>query len=176
MLEKEFLEFGFTQEEFKRIRNYYSVQNYGDEALSSSFKNIKKLFLEFGYTEEALKTIIVKFPVVLCYTPERLKEKLDCLVDLGYEVEDIIKMTTFSPSLLAKSINTIRNKFDKISSLGYTKDETIKVTKKNVSNLFRESLKIYLLTINVLDIQAEMEGKGVSYIFLEELKNFAEML
>ena len=47
---------------------------------------------------------------------------------------------------------------------------------KNVSNLFRESLKIYLLTINVLDIQAEMEGKGVSYIFLEELKNFAEML
>ena len=47
---------------------------------------------------------------------------------------------------------------------------------KNVSNLFRESLKIYLLKINVLDIKAEMEGKGVSYIFLEELKNFAEML
>ncbi len=44
-----------------------------------------------------------------------------------------------------------------------------------LNEIFTDSLKLFLLKTNVIDIKTELEGNGVSFIFLEELKNFAEM-
>ena len=46
---------------------------------------------------------------------------------------------------------------------------------KKLNEVFTDSLKLFLLKTNVIDIKTELEGNGVSFIFLEELKNFAEM-
>ena len=46
---------------------------------------------------------------------------------------------------------------------------------KKLSEIFRDSIKLFLFKKNVINIKEELEGKGFSFIFLEELKNFAEM-
>ena len=46
---------------------------------------------------------------------------------------------------------------------------------KELCEIFMDSLKLFLLKTNIIDVKAELEGNGVSFIVLEELKNFAEM-
>ena len=46
---------------------------------------------------------------------------------------------------------------------------------KALCEIFTDSIKLFLLKTNIIDVNAELEGKGVAFIFLEELKNFAEM-
>ena len=46
---------------------------------------------------------------------------------------------------------------------------------KEKSDIFIDSIKLYLFKSNIFDIKSELEGNGVSFIFLEELKNLAEM-
>ena len=46
---------------------------------------------------------------------------------------------------------------------------------KEIKDVILDSNKLFLIKKNVLDIKSELEGNGVSFIFLEELKNLAEM-
>ena len=46
---------------------------------------------------------------------------------------------------------------------------------KEKSDIFIDSIKLFLFKSNIFDIKSELEGNGVSFIFLEELKNLAEM-
>ena len=47
-LENEFLDFGFTPEEFQTIRNGYILTNYSDDVLQAKFRETTGFLVELG--------------------------------------------------------------------------------------------------------------------------------
>ncbi len=128
MLRKEFIDFGYTKEEYQMLRYSYSLIQMLDETLIIRFKEINDYLIELGYTKEDIMKMAKSLPSLYSLNTGSLKQKYDNLIALGYTKEEIIKITTQSPFLYSYSIETIRKKMDIIMSLGYTEEEALKMT------------------------------------------------
>ena len=84
MLEKEFLEFGYTKEEYEFIRKSYSIYNYTDETLLKKFKEITQFFILLGNSKEEIIKITKMCPQIYGYSTENMKQKISDLILLGY--------------------------------------------------------------------------------------------
>ena len=130
MLEQSFLNFGYTKDEYEKIRNTFPVINLRDETLLNNFENITKFLLNNDYTKADIIKMTKTLPQLFGHSIDNIKQKIDDIVNLGYTREDVIKMTKTLPSLFNLSIENIKQKIDDIISLGYTREEVIKMSSK----------------------------------------------
>ena len=128
-LEKLFIELGYTSEEYKKIRNNYSVVRACDEVFYNNVVRNYKWFLELGYTKVEIKKIIKFLPAICCLNLENLNQKLEDLISLGYSKNDVIKMIKKFSSIFSISIENIKQKMKDIEALGYNEDEVLSMTR-----------------------------------------------
>ena len=150
MLEQSFLNFGYTKDEYEKIRNTFPVINLRDETLLNNFENITKFLLNNDYTKADIIKMTKTLPQLFGHSIDNIKQKIDDIVNLGYTREDVIKMTKTLPSLFNLSIENIKQKIDDIISLGYTREEVIKMT-KTLPALFGLSIENIKQKINFYD-------------------------
>lgn len=129
MIEKAFLEFGYTKEEFMEIRNSYAIASYTDETLLKKFIDINQFLLNNDYTKEEIKRMTISYPVIYSYSIENMQRKIENMISLGYTLKEVLKMTVTLPTIYGYSIESIRRKIEDMISLGYTKEEVLKMTK-----------------------------------------------
>lgn len=128
-LEKLFIDLGYTTEEYKKIRNNYSVVRTTDEVFYNNVIEHYKWFLDLGYTKKEIKKIIKFLPAICCLNLDNLNKKIEDLTELGYSKNDVIKMIKKFSSIFSISIETIKQKMKDIEDIGYTKDEVLSMTK-----------------------------------------------
>ena len=117
MLEKEFLDFGYTKEEYELIRNTYPINGLKEEKLLTKFKDINEFFLGLGYTKEEVIKMTKSSPSIYGFSIETLKQKIEALQNLGYSKEEVIKMTKSLPSIYDFSIENMRQKIEFYNSI-----------------------------------------------------------
>jgi Holliday junction resolvasome RuvABC DNA-binding subunit len=127
MLEKTFIDFGFTKEQFLKIRNSYAVSTYTDERLLEKFNTITDYFFALGYSKETIMKMIKSAPKVLSLSLDIMKQKEEYLASLGYDRKTILKMLKTAPYLYFQSIEKIEEKINAFIKMGYTKEETIEM-------------------------------------------------
>ena len=128
MLEQAFLDFGYTKEEFERIRNTFPVINLRDETLLNNFENITKFLLNNGYTKADIIKMAKLFPSLFGIGTQSLRKKVEFMISLGYERENVLKMTKRLPALFGYSIENIKQRIEDIKIFGFTKEEIIQMT------------------------------------------------
>lgn len=124
-LEKLFSDLGYTKEEYKKIRNNYSVVRTTDEVFYNNVIEHYKWFLDLGYTKKEIKKLIKFLPAICCLNLENLNQKVEDLISLGYSKNDVIKMIKKFSSIFSINIDTIKQKIKKIKELGYTENEVL---------------------------------------------------
>ena len=128
-LEKLFIDLGYTSEEYKKIRNNYSVVRACDEVFYNNVIEHYEWFLELGYTKKEIKKITKFLPAIFCLSIENLNQKVEDLISLGYSKNDVIKMIKKFSSIFSISIENIKQKMKDIETLGYNEDEVLSMTK-----------------------------------------------
>ena len=142
MLEKEFIDFGYTKEEYEFIRNYHQVSEIKETTLLEKFREMNKFFLEVGYTKEDIIKMCKSYPPLYCFRVENLKQKIKDFMSLGYTKEETLRMTRLEHAIYTCNINTIKQKIKDIMSLGYTRANVIRIAKSY--------LQIYTLNIETI--------------------------
>lgn len=128
MIEKAFLEFGYTKEEFMEIRNSYAIASYTDETLLKKFIDINQFLLNNDYTKEEIKRMTISYPVIYSYSIENMQRKIENMILLGYKREEVLKMTDLYPEIYGLSIENMNQKIEDMISLGHTREEVLKMT------------------------------------------------
>ena len=129
MLEKVFIDFGYTKEDYLSIRKHYSLNEYTDEKLLEKFKCITNYFLSNGYSKNVILKMTKFLPTIYCLSIENIKQKIEDMISLGYSKDDILKMTKLFPSLYGYSIETIKQRIVDMINLGYSKEDVLQMTK-----------------------------------------------
>lgn len=117
MIEKAFLEFGYTKEEFMEIRNSYAIASYTDETLLKKFIDINQFLLNNDYTKEEIKRMTISYPVIYSYSIENMQRKIENMILLGYKREEVLKMTALYPEIYGLNIENIKQKIDFYDSI-----------------------------------------------------------
>ena len=117
-LKEEFIKLGYTEDDYNKIRNNYSLINIKDETLSIHLKDIFTFFLECGYTKEEVIKMAKTSPTIYGHSIENMKQKIVDIMDLGYTKEEVIKMTKTLPTLYGLSIENIKQKIDFYNLIG----------------------------------------------------------
>ena len=128
MLEKEFLEYGFSFNEYQEIISSYTFNNVREDIILRHFKENNLFFEQYGYTRENIIKMTLSLPQIYSLSVENIKQKIDDLIQLGYTRENIIKMTKIFPSIYSRSIENIKQKINDLIQLGYTREDVIKMT------------------------------------------------
>ena len=142
MLEKEFIDFGYTKEEYEFVCNYHQVSKIKKTTLLEKFREMNKFFLEVGYTKEDIIKMCKSYPPLYCFRIENLNQKIKDIMSLGYTEEETLKMIKRYPRFFSISIENIRGRIKDIMSLGYTKANVVRIAKSY--------LQIYSLNIETI--------------------------
>ena len=129
-LKQLFIELGYTEEEYNKIRFDYVLSKLKDETIAIHVKDIFNYFISIGYTREEIIKMSKKFPIIYSLYKEGINQKMEDLCELGYTHEEVIKLTKKYPALYSYSIENIKRKIEDYYSLGYTREEVIKLSKK----------------------------------------------
>ena len=84
--------------------------------------------ISLGYTEKEMEKMYDRFPSLLTYSINTIKEKQDFFISLGYNKKQIHKMTVILPALYSLSKENIKSKIDDLIGIGYRKEEIIIIT------------------------------------------------
>ncbi|XP_036433794.1 transcription termination factor 1, mitochondrial [Colossoma macropomum] len=87
-------------------------------SLKRNFKNLWVKLRSLGCRKAEMKKLVLNYAQVLFVSPERLNEKLDCLVEGGIDVRQIVE----KPKVLDFSSVTLKQRLDDLNSLGYNFD------------------------------------------------------
>ena len=150
MLEKEFLDFGYTKEDYILIKNSHGITGYTDETLLKKIKEITKFLLKLDYSKEEVIKMTKSLPTIYGLSIENMKQKIEDMVSLGYSKEEVIKMTKSLPQIYGYSIENMKQKIEDIVSLGYSKEEVIKMT-KNLPTIYGLSIENIKQKVNFYD-------------------------
>lgn len=166
MLEKEFLDFGYSRKDYEFIKNSHPINEYTDEALLKKFKQITQLLLYIGYSDEDIIKMTITFPAIYSYSVENMKQKLDDIMSLGYNRQEVIKMTKVFPAIYALSMENMKQKINDIISLSYSKEEVVKITKllPTIYGLSIENIKQKINDIMSLGYSREEAMKMTIYL------------
>ena len=181
MLEKEFVDFGYTKEEYMLIRNSYAISKYNDETLLKKFKEIIQFFFNLGYSREEVIKITKRLPTIYGLSVESMKQKIEDIVSLGYSREEVIKMTKRLPTIYGLSIENMKQKIEDIVSLGYSREEVIKMTESHpaIYSYNIESMKQKIEDIVSLGYSREeviMMTKGLPTIYGLSIENIKQKI
>ena len=142
MLEKEFLDFGYSKEEYEKLIYSYALKNYHGETLLLKFRQISQLLISFGYTKNEVIKMTVSLPAIYSYSIENIKQKLDDMEALGYARAQVLKMTISSPQIYSYSIENIKQKIADMEALGYTRAQVLKMT-VSLPSIYSLSIEIF---------------------------------
>ena len=84
--------------------------------------------IALGFKREDVLEMIKVSPLLLTYSIENIKNKIDDIVSLGYTLEETISMLKSLPALFGYSIENIKEKIDFYNSIGL-KNLPLKKTK-----------------------------------------------
>ncbi len=129
-LKKFFLDYGFTEEQYKYIITSYGVEFANEDTLTEKIKAGFDFFSKY-YSNEDIVNIYSKAPSLTGYSVKTLEQKITDLKELGFDVDTIIKMEKYSPQLFTYSIETVKDKIQKIQDIGYKYSEVIDLIIKN---------------------------------------------
>ena len=129
MLKDELLDFGFSENEYKKIMASHRIKEYTDDNLSGKFKELKDYFSSLGYTKEEIIKIVKDTPLVISLNVDGIKDKFNHLVTVGYKDEEVCKMWKKFPTLITLSEENVDTKIDDMIEMGYTKEEILEMTR-----------------------------------------------
>ncbi len=121
---------GYTEEDYNKIINNYSLKTYKIVTLIKNIKQIYELFENYGYSKEEILKMTKTLPGIYSLSIENIKEKIEEMKKLGYSQGDIIKMTKTLPSIYGYSIDSLKEKIKNMNIRGYSMEEILKMTKK----------------------------------------------
>lgn len=122
MLEQAFIDFGYTKEEYEKIRNSDILINYSADALSNNFEQITNFFQSKGFTNYDIIKMTIKFPSLFTLTVENIKGKYDDMKSFGFSEEQLIAIIKLFPKLFSYSSQSIINKFDQLKKFRYSQN------------------------------------------------------
>ncbi|XP_020590440.1 uncharacterized protein LOC110031532 [Phalaenopsis equestris] len=104
------------------------------------------LLRSHGFTQSQIADIIIKFPSLLTYNPEKkIKPKLEFFLNLGYSRADLVRLITSDIHILKNSLEKrIKPNYDTLKAILGT-DREIIVAIGNSSRILRQNLDRYLL-------------------------------
>ena len=111
-LKEEFIELGYTEEDYEIIRYSDAIITKKDETLIKKLKDSFTFFLDIGYTKEEVIKMTKKFPAIYGLSIESMKQKIDDMINLGYSKEEVIKMTKTLPAIYGLSIENMKQKIE----------------------------------------------------------------
>ena len=109
-LEKEFLEYGFSFNEYQEIIHSHSLITMTETTTLKHFKENNSFFEQLGYTKEEIRKMANLLPAIYGYDAKYMEQKIENFISLGYLKEEIIKMTKISPFIYGCSPENIRQK------------------------------------------------------------------
>ena len=128
MIEKKFIDFGYTKEEYNSMRNKNSIKHISDATLTMRFNQLNDYLHRLGYTNQEIIKMLKSEPSLYNYSVETFKQKIDDMMSLGYTKKALMRMIKSYPTLCTLSKATINQKIESMMSLGYTKEEVMKIT------------------------------------------------
>lgn len=114
---KFFLELGVPQEKILII--LMKRPQLCGISLSENLKPTMKFFETLGVDKKQWATVIYRFPALLTYSRQKIKESIDFLLELGISEESIGKILTRCPNIVSYSVeDNLRPKVKYFRSLG----------------------------------------------------------
>ena len=104
-LKELFLSLGYNEEDYKKIINNYSLENYKEETLYSKVLSVYNYLISLNYTKDEVIKMTKTLPTIYGYSIENMKQKIEDLIELGYTKEEVIKMTKTLPTILTDSFS-----------------------------------------------------------------------
>lgn len=124
------LDFGFSENDCKKIFSNNRIKTSNDETLCTKFVEFKNYFLNLGYVDEEIVKMLKSIPSIVTLNADKLTSKYNYLLALGYSDEDIYKMWKKFPTLISLKSESINDKIEDMIKMGYTKKEIIDMTKR----------------------------------------------
>lgn len=128
---KIFLEFGFNEEDYIKIRNFYMNKNLCDTTFLIKVKECFITFSNYSFNNTEIVKIIRQLPTIILFSNERIEEKIKGRIELfGYSREEAITLLKKSTYFFNLSHDSLKEKMSGLISLGYTKEDISKIIKK----------------------------------------------
>lgn len=139
-----------------------------------NFKKTDELIsylLTLGINKKDIINLFNSFPIVLSYSIENIKQKIEDLRNIGYTRNDTLYMIKFFPRLISFNINFIKEKIDLLEELGYSHNQILIMT-KNMPSIFSfntDTLKDKIEFYKSIKLEAIFINKPKNLIQSEEL-------
>lgn len=123
------LDFGFCENDCKKLIASYSLKTFVDENLCNKFINFRDYFWNLGYSNDEIIKILRDIPAIIYLSVNTISDKFNYLLSLGYKEEEINKMWKKFPVLISLGVESINSKRESMIEMGYTNEDVLKMTR-----------------------------------------------